>query len=69
MAYDQHYDRLLRAIQNGEEKEAISLFASKLFDVNEQIEYIFEDRKRYIVTQNHIWIGQQTNTTSKVRTL
>lgn len=50
MAYDLHYDRLLKAIQSGEEKEAISLFASKLFDVNEQIEYIFEDRKRYIVT-------------------
>ena len=50
MAYDLHYDRLLKAIQNGEEKEAISLFASKLFDVNEQIEYIFEDRKKYIVT-------------------
>jgi len=50
MAYNLHYDRLLRTIQCGEEKEAISLFTSNLFDVNEQIEYIFEDRKRYTIT-------------------
>lgn len=50
MAYDLKYDALLRAIQHGEAKEAISYFKNKIYDVNAEIPYIFEDRKQYIVT-------------------
>lgn len=50
MAYDLKFDRLLRAIQNGEETDAISFFERKLYDVNEAINYLFEDGKRFTVT-------------------
>ncbi len=50
MAYDPKYDALLRAIQYGAPKEAISFFKKKIYDVNTEVPYIFEDRKRYVVT-------------------
>lgn len=50
MAYDLKFDKLLRAIQNGEETDAISFFERKLYDVNEAINYLFEDGKRFTVT-------------------
>ncbi len=50
MAYDLKFDRLLRALQYGEPKDAISYFTKKIYDVNAEIPYIFEDRKRYVVT-------------------
>lgn len=50
MAYDYKYERLLYTIQHGEDREAIALFASSVYDVNEEIPYIFEDMKRYTIT-------------------
>ncbi len=43
MAYDLKFDRLLRALQYGEPKDAISYFKKKIYDVNAEIPYIFED--------------------------
>lgn len=50
MAYDLKYDSLLRAIQIGDESEAIALFESKLYDVNQGIDYVFEDGKMFTIT-------------------
>ena len=52
MAYDLKYDTLLRGIQCREASDVIALFTGTKphYDVNDEIPYIFEDRKRYIVT-------------------
>ena len=50
MAFDFKYEPLLRTIQYGESKDAIALFQKNTYDVNQEIPYIFEDRRRYIVT-------------------
>ena len=50
MAYDLKYDVLLRAVQFRDQKEAVALFESGLFDVKQAIDYIFEDGKRFTIT-------------------
>ena len=47
------YERMLDTIQFGKDEEAIKLFSSGQFDVNVEVPYLFEDRKKYQVTPLH----------------
>ena len=49
-AYDPYYGDMLDAIQFGSVEEAIHLFSRKGYDVNTEIEYVFDDGKKYNVT-------------------
>ena len=50
VAYDPYYGDLLDTIQFKGEEESIQLFSRKGYDVNVEIEYTFDDRKKYNVT-------------------
>lgn len=49
-AFNPHFERLLNVIQYGYEKDAIGLFSSDKYSVNQEIEFVFDDRKLYKVT-------------------
>ena len=44
------YERLLRAVQYSSTPDVVTLFTTGVYDINQDIEYIFEDRKKYTVT-------------------
>ena len=50
VAYDPYYGDMLDTIQYGSVDESIQLFSRKGYDVNSEIEYVFDDRKKYNVT-------------------
>ena len=49
-AFNPHFERLLNKIRYGTEKDAISLFSNEQYNVNLEIEYVFEDRMMYKIT-------------------
>lgn len=49
-AFDPHYERVLNVIQYGPEKDAVGLFSTEQYGINQEIEYVFDDRKMYKVT-------------------
>ena len=50
VAYDPYYGDMLDTIQYGSVAESIQLFSRKGYDVNLEVEYLFDDRKKYNVT-------------------
>lgn len=44
------HERMLDTIRHGTENEAIALFSEEGYDVNTEVDYTFDDRKKYIVT-------------------
>lgn len=49
-AYDPYYGDMLDAIQYGTVEEATQLFSRRGYDVNVEVEYVFDDGKKYNVT-------------------
>lgn len=49
ITYSKH-EQLLDIIQFGKEEDAIKLFSQRKFDVNVEVPYLFDDRKKYQVT-------------------
>ena len=50
MAYDPKYDCLIQAMQYSSEDDVLSLFKNGQYSVDEEISYIFQDRKHYTVS-------------------
>lgn len=44
------HEKMLDTIRLGTENEAIALFSEEGYDVNTEVDYTFDDRKKYVVT-------------------
>ena len=52
-AYDPYYGDMLDAIQYSSVEDSIQLFSRRGYDVNTEVEYVFDDGKKYNVTPLH----------------
>ena len=52
-AYEPYYGDMLDTIQHRSVDEAINLFSRRGYDVNVEVEYVFDDGKKYNVTPLH----------------
>ena len=52
-ACDPYYSDMLDTIQYGSVEEAVQLFSRRGYDVNVEVEYVFDDGKKYNVTPLH----------------